>query len=60
MREFNKATKIGFGIMLTALIVMAVFVIISKPVPDPVAWVFFAGMITSIASAFFVKKADQV
>ena len=52
-------TKVGFGIMLTALIVMALLVIMGKPVPDPVAWIFFAGMITSVVSAFHVTKADQ-
>ena len=59
MKDFNMVTKVGFGIMLTALIVMAFLVIMSKPVPDPVAWIFFAGMITSVVSAFHVTKADQ-
>ena len=27
-----------------------------KPVPDPVAWIFFVGMILSVVSALFMKK----
>ena len=42
--------------MLIAGIIMAVLVIVSKPVPDLVAWIFFTGLIASIVSALFVKK----
>ena len=56
MRDFNKGTKIGMIIMLIAGIVMAILVVVSEPVPNLVAWIFFAGLVISIASALFDKK----
>lgn len=56
MKDFNNATKAGLIIMLIAGIIMALLVVVSKPVPDVVAWIFFAGLIISIASALFVRK----
>ena len=56
MRDFNKGTKIGMIIMLIAGIVMAILVVVSEPVPNLVAWIFFAGLVISIASALFAKK----
>ncbi len=56
MKDFSNATKAGLIIMLIAGIIMAVLVIVSKPVPDLVAWIFFTGLIVSIVSALFVKK----
>lgn len=43
-------------IMLIAGIIMALLVVISKPVPDLVAWIFFAGLVISIASTLLAKK----
>ena len=56
MKDFSKATKIGMIIMLIAGTVMAILVVTSKPVPNPVAWVFFVGLVISIASTLFVKR----
>ena len=56
MKDFSKATKVGMIIMLIAGIVMAILVVVSEPVPNLVAWIFFAGLVISIASALFAKK----
>ena len=56
MKLFNKAAKIGMGIMLIAGIIMALLVVTGKPVPDPVAWVFFAGLAISVASSLFGRR----
>ena len=56
MKHLSKGAKVGIVIMLIAGIIMALLVVVSKPVPDPVAWIFFAGLIISIASTLFVKK----
>ena len=56
MKGFSNATKVGLIIMLIAGIIMAFLVVISKPVPDLVAWVFFTGLIISVVSALFVRK----
>ena len=56
MKSFSKATKVGMIIMLIAGIVMVLFVAANKPVPDPVAWIFFAGLVISIISALFIRK----
>ena len=56
MKSFSKATKVGMIIMLIAGIIMALLVVVSKPVPDLVAWIFFAGLVISIASTLFTKK----
>ena len=56
MKDFSKATKIGMIIMIIAGIVMAILVVISEPVPNLAAWIFFAGLVISIASTLFVKK----
>ena len=56
MRDFNKGTKIGMIIMLIAGIVMAILVVVSETVPSFVAWIFFVGLVISIASTLFVKK----
>ena len=44
------------GIMLAAGLIMAVLVILSKPVPNPVAWLFFAGLVISFVSALLAKR----
>jgi len=56
MKDFSNATKVGLLIMLIAGIIMAFLVVVSKPVPDLVAWIFFIGLIISIVSALFVRK----
>jgi preprotein translocase subunit SecF len=56
MKDFSKATKIGLIIMIIAGLVMALLVIVGESVPDLVAWMFFVGLVISIASTFFVKK----
>jgi hypothetical protein len=35
---------------------MALLVVISKPVPNLVAWIFFTGMIISIVSTLFARR----
>ena len=44
------------GIMLIAGIIMALLVVLGKAVPNPAAWVFFAGLVISVGSALFPKK----
>ena len=56
MKDFSNGTKAGLMIMLIAGIIMALLVVASKPVPNLVAWIFFAGLIISIVSALFVRK----
>ena len=56
MKDFSKATKIGLIIMIIAGLVMALLVIVGESVPDLVAWMFFVGLVISIASTLFVKK----
>ena len=56
MKGFSNATKVGLIIMLIAGIIMAFLVVISKTVPDLVAWIFFTGLIISVVSALFVRK----
>lgn len=55
MRFLSNGTKVGLMIMLAAGIAMALIVLVSKPIPDPVALVFFAGVVISIVSAFAGK-----
>ena len=57
MKSFSKATMVGMIIMLIAGIIMALLVVASKPVPNLVAWLFFVGLVISIASALFIKKS---
>lgn len=56
MKGFSNATKVGLIIMLIAGIIMALLVVISKPVPNLVAWIFFTGMIISIVSTLFARR----
>lgn len=56
MSSFSKPTKVGMIIMLIAGIIMALLAVAGKPVPDLVAWIFFAGLVISIVSTFLVKK----
>ena len=56
MKEFSNGTKAGLIIMLIAGIIMALLVVLSKPVPDLVAWIFFAGLVITVVSALFVRK----
>lgn len=56
MKGFSNATKVGLIIMLIAGIIMALLVVISKPVPNLVAWFFFTGMIISIVSTLFARR----
>ena len=56
MKDFSKATKVGMIIMLIAGMIMALLIVVGKPVPNLVAWIFFAGLVISIASTLFVRK----
>ena len=56
MKNFSKITTIGMMIMLIAGIIMALLVVLSKPIPNLVAWLFFIGLAVSIASILFIKK----
>ncbi len=56
MKDFSNGTKAGLIIMLIAGIIMALLVVVSKPVPDLFAWIFFLGLIISIVFALLVKK----
>ena len=56
MRGFSDATKAGLTIMLIAGLIVAFLVVVSKPVPDLIAWIFLTGMIISLVSALFVRK----
>ncbi|NLT64808.1 MAG: hypothetical protein GXY01_10210 [Clostridiales bacterium] len=56
MKKFNNGAKTGLMIELIAGIVMAIFVLIEKPIPDLVAWIFIAGLIITLISAFIVKR----
>ena len=56
MKLFSKATKAGMIIMLIAGTIMALLVVVSRPIPYLVAWIFFVGLVISIASTLFVKK----
>ena len=56
MKGFSNTTKVGLIIMLIAGIIMALLVVVSKPVPDLVAWIFFVGLVISIVSVLFAKK----
>ena len=56
MKLLSKAAKIGMYIMPAAGAVMAVLVVISKAIPNVVAWIFFVGMVLSLASVLFSKK----
>ncbi len=60
MRMFNKITNLGLLTMLVSIGIMALCVIISLPVPDPVAWVFFAGVIVTIASSFYDGRKKAI
>ena len=56
MKLLSKAAKIGMYIMPAAGAVMAVPVVISKAIPNVVAWIFVVGAVLSLASALFSKK----
>ena len=56
MKLLSKAAKTGMYVMPAAGAVMAVPVVISKDIPNVVAWIFFVGMVLSLASALFSKK----
>lgn len=56
MKGLSNVTKAGLIIMLISGIIMAFLVVVSRPIPDVFAWIFFTGLIISIASALFVRK----
>ena len=57
MRSFNKVAKAGMIIMLTAGMIMALLVVLGRPVPDLAAWLFFVGLAVSVVFTLFVKKS---
>ena len=56
MKSLSKAIKVGMIIMLIAGMIMALLIVVGKPVPNLVAWIFFVGLVISIASTLFIKK----
>jgi|GEM_PF-5918240 len=57
--DFNNGSKIGLIIQAIAGVIMAFLVILDKPVPDFIAWLFYVGLILSIVSAFFKRKNNN-
>lgn len=58
MKLFSRSTKLGMGIMLAAGVIMAVLVVIGRPVPEPLAWIFLAGNSITFVSSLVAKSMD--
>ncbi|WIV10559.1 hypothetical protein [Proteiniborus sp. MB09-C3] len=51
MNRINKGAKIGLMIEMFAGIIMAILVIVNKPIPTVVAWLFGVGVVIALASS---------
>ena len=49
MNRISKGAKIGLIIEIIAGIIMAILVIVNKPVPTVVAWLFGIGLVIALA-----------
>lgn len=56
MNKISKGAKIGLLIEIISGIIMATSIIISKPVPIVVAWLFAVGLIIVLASSLMEFK----
>lgn len=56
MNKISKGAKIGLLIEIISGIIMAILVIVSKPVPIIVAWLFAVGLIIALASSLMELK----
>lgn len=55
MKIFNRGSQIGISIFTIAFIIMIVLLVLGKPVPNLVRWLFFGGVILTIVSSFVSK-----
>lgn len=56
MNKISKGAKIGLLIEMIAGIIMAILVIVSKPVPIVIAGLFVVGLIIALASSLIERK----
>ena len=56
IKLFSKGTIVGMTVMMVTGIIMALLVLVSKPVPDVIAWIFCAGLVISFVSAIVANK----
>ena len=50
VKKIGKGAKVGLLIEMIAGIIMATLIIVSKPIPDFVAWIFMFGMLITLLS----------
>ena len=56
---FNKLSinaKIGLIMKVIAGISMGILVLLDKPIPDLIAWIFFVGLIIAIVPDLLMRK----
>lgn len=51
MNRISKGAKIGLIIEIIAGIIMAILVIVNKPVPAVVAWLFTIGLVIALVGS---------
>lgn len=61
MNKICTGAKIGLLIQITSLIIMEIFVIVSKPIPDVFVWLFNTGLVIVLASSLMeLRKKSKL
>lgn len=59
INNISKVTKVGFLIQCIGAITMMILILLNKPVPDVVMWIFSIGLVITLISALFAKKNNK-
>ena len=60
MNRINKGAKIGLMVEMVAGMIMAILLIVNKPIPTIVAWLFGIGMVIVLASSLKELKSKEI
>ena len=57
MKKIGKGAKVGLLIEMIAGIIIATLIVVSRPIPDIVVWIFMLGMIATLFSSLVEIRA---
>jgi len=58
IRKFSNTTKIGLFIETIGIIAIIVLILLNKPVPDVIMWIFSIGLVIVLITVLFTKKTN--
>jgi ABC-type nickel/cobalt efflux system permease component RcnA len=56
VNNINKISRVGFLLQCIGLLTIMLLILLNKPVPDVIMWIFSIGLVITLISVVFTKK----